>query len=39
MHSLHAPMPLPRLQPRTHAAPAHPARMNDPNTHVQACTH
>jgi len=39
MHRLHVPMPLSRLLPRTHAAPAHPARRDDPNTHVPACTH
>ena len=39
MHRLHAPMPLSRPPPRTHVAPAHPAHRNDPNTHVQACTH
>ena len=38
MHRLHAPMPIPRLPQRTHAAPAHPARRNCPNTHVPACT-
>ena len=39
MHRFHAPMPLSRPLPRTHVAPAHPAHRNDPNTHVQACTH
>jgi hypothetical protein len=33
MHRLHVPMPMPRLLPRTHAAPAHPARRND-RTHT-----
>jgi hypothetical protein len=37
-HRLLVPMPLPRLPPRTHAAPAHPVRRNGPNTHVPACT-
>ena len=38
-HRLPAPMLVPMLPPRIHAAPAHPARMNGPNTHVPACTH
>ena len=39
MHRFHAPMPLSRPLPRTHVTPAYPAHRNDPNTHVQACTH
>ena len=37
-HRLHAPMLVPMIPPRIHAAPAHPARMNGPNTHVPART-
>ena len=33
-----APMLVSRLPPRIHAASAHPARMNSPNTHVPART-
>jgi hypothetical protein len=37
-HRPPAPMPPPRLVPRTHAAPAHPACRNGPSTHVLLCT-
>jgi hypothetical protein len=37
-HRLPAPMLVPMLPPRIHAAPAHPARMSGPNTHVPART-